>query len=99
MEKVRDLVEQLDEAAWDIAQAKLDEQSWTILGARVVELIDRAERMLAFADRPGGDAGPAICWARTDPPVVLARAFGTVHRRLVAMAQLPLPVRGSGFAA
>ncbi len=98
MEQVRDLVEQLDEAAWDIAQAELDEPSWTIRGARVAELINRAERLLALAERPG-DSGPAIRWERTDRPVVLARAFGTVHRRLVAMVELPLPAPGSGFAA
>jgi hypothetical protein len=99
METVEDLIQELDEAAWAIAQVDLADQSWTILEPRVLELIDRADRVLALGHRTGVDAGPAVRWARTDPPVVLARAFGLVHRRLAAMAGLTLPAPASGVAA
>lgn len=99
MEKREELVEELDEAAWDVARVEVDDPSWTILGARVVELIARADAMLALGDRTGGDVGPAVRWDRTDPPVVLARALGTVHRRLAAMAEPVPPAHGSDFAA
>lgn len=100
METVQQMVQEFEQAAWTIAEVDLDEQSWTTLRARVVDLIERGDRALALVGCTGGESWTAIRWERADRPVVLARTFGTVHRRLVAALDVPAPTaKGSGFAA
>lgn len=100
MDTVREMIQEFEQAAWTIAEADLDEQSWTTLRARVVDLIERGERALALAGGTGGETWTATRWGRADSPVLLARAFGMVHRRLVAALHVPVPAAETpGFAA
>lgn len=100
MEMVREMIQEFEQAAWTIAEVELDEQSWMALRARVVDLIERGERAVGLVGGTGGETWTAIRWDRTDSPVVLARAFGAVHRRLAAALQVPMPAaEGPGFAA
>lgn len=100
METVQQMAQEFEPAAWTIAEAELNEQSWTALRAPVVDLIERGERALALAGATGGETWTAIRWDRSDAPVVLARAFGVVHRRLVAALDVPVPAaEAAGFAA
>ena len=80
------MLQEFDEAAWTIAEAGLDETPWTELRGRVVELIRRGTHTLTVAEGTASDGWGATPWAETDAPVVLARAFGMVHRRLAARA-------------
>lgn len=78
----------------------LDGESWTTLRARVVGLIERGDPTLALVGCTGGETWTAIRWDGADSPVVLARAFALVHRRLDAALDVPVPAaEGSGFAA
>lgn len=100
MEMVRKMIQEFEQAAWTIAGAELDEESWTTLRARVVALIERGDRALALVGCTGGETWTAIRWDVADSPVVLARAFGVVHRRLAAALDVPMPAaEGPGFAA
>lgn len=100
MDTVEQMIQEFEQAAWTIAAAELDEQSWTALRTPVVDLLERGERALALAGGTGGENWTAIRWDRSDAPVVLARAFGVVHRRLVAALDVPVPAaEAPGFAA
>ena len=100
METVREMIQEFEQAAWTIARVELDEESWTTLRARVVGLIERGDRALALVGCTGGKTWTAIRWDGADSPVVLARAFGVVHRRLDAALEGPMPAAdGRGFAA
>lgn len=57
----------------------MDRASWS-----VIDLIHRGSRMLAVEGHNRHLA--AIRWNQADAPVLLARAFGTVHRELTAAA-------------
>jgi hypothetical protein len=87
METVRGMLQEFEDAAWSIAEAGLDEQPWTQLRGRVIELIQRGNRTVTLIERTYSDDWMAICWDETDTPVMLARAFGTVHRRLAGAAR------------
>lgn len=99
METLRETVQEFEEVAWTITRAGLDERAWTTLRSWVVALIDRGQRVLARHDGADGETWSAMRWERTDSPALLARAFGTLHRRLAATLERPVPAGDTGVAA
>jgi hypothetical protein len=84
METMRTLVDEFEQTARSIGEAGLDEASWTHLRPRVIDLIQRGNRTVAPSAKTNRDRWTAIQWDGTDAPVLLARAFSKVHRRLAA---------------
>jgi hypothetical protein len=84
METMRKLLDEFEQAARSIDEAGIYEASWTDLRARVIDLIQRGNRMVAHSAEPDNERWNAIQWDGTDAPVLIARAFGMVHRRLAA---------------
>lgn len=78
------ILREFDQTAATLVEIDFDEESWTVLRGRVIDLIQRGSRMLAVEGHNTHLA--AIHWSQTDAPVVLARAFGKVHRQLAAAA-------------
>lgn len=92
---VRELLHEFQQTAAILGQAELDDESWVALRRLVIDLIERGS---ALAPSSGF---AAIHWDETDCPVLLARAFGTVHTRLVAAGEQPAAARRAAcrFAA
>lgn len=86
METAREMLQELDEAAWTIAEAGLDETGWMHMHMkrRVIDLTDGANRMVAILQNHGSGCWHPVRWDEGDPAVMLARAFGKAHRRLAA---------------
>jgi hypothetical protein len=77
------LLYEFEQAAWEIADAGSDEERWSGLRRRVIDLIERGNVSIAATSAP---AQTPIRWLETDAVVVLGRAFGVVHRRLVRVS-------------
>jgi hypothetical protein len=81
-----EILQDFERTAAIVATTGLDEMSWTdVLRGQVVDQIHRGSRVLATIDGPGSERLATIRWSRTDAPVMLARGFARVHRRLVAL--------------
>lgn len=76
------LLDEFDRAADTIAEAGVNPASWARLRYEVVDLIARGNRALTNGGTRNDVDWSAIRWDETDAPVVLARAFSIVHRRL-----------------
>lgn len=91
--QMQELVDEFEHTAAILAEADLDEESWLRLRRRVVHLIERGSFLTT-----SGDLASAH-WDQTDPPVLLARAFGTIHTRLVAALDQSAATAGQPAAA
>ena len=76
------LLDEFERTAHTIADAGVDPASWAGLRYEVVDMIDRGNRALARGGTRNDVDWSEIRWDESDAPVVLARAFGVVHRRL-----------------
>ena len=86
-----EMLQEFEQAAWDIAGAGVDEELWTPLRARVVDLVEQGELSVAVTQGTATSARPAIRWHPADPAVVLTRAFALAHRRLALAFQYSMP--------
>lgn len=91
METGPQLLQEFEQAAWDIAGAGVDEKLWTPLRARVVDLIEQGDLSVAVTQGMATSARTAIRWHQADPAVVLTRAFALAHRRLALVFGAALP--------
>jgi hypothetical protein len=82
------LLQEYQRTAWEAAATDLTDQQWdaTRLRGRVIDLLERAGRVLAFVEGSDASTWSTITWTEADPPVVLARALGIVHQGLAAAA-------------
>lgn len=87
------LMHQFEQTAEILAEAGLDEESWVPLRGRVIDLIQRGSALTTYSTLAG------VHWDETDPPVLLARAFGTVHAGLAAALDQPAATVGQPAAA
>lgn len=92
---VQELLQEFEQVAWVIAGAKLDDTSWTQLRAQVVDLIQRGNTLLG---QNAGNGWTGAHWDQTDAVVMLARAFGVVHRRLAALPEWAPAMEGTSVA-
>lgn len=81
---IRGALADFDQTAATLATIELDEQAWATLSGPVAELVNRGADALALE----ADDSFAVAFRcrETDPPVLLARAFGKVHGNLAAAA-------------
>lgn len=76
------LLDDFERTAHTIAHADVDPAVWAVLRYEVVDLIARGNRALTNGGTRNDVDWSAIRWDETDAPVVLARAFSVMHRRL-----------------
>jgi hypothetical protein len=83
MRAAETFLREYEDAAWHIAEVPLDETCWDeARRATVVALIERGNDIV---DGLVGTSGTgAIRWHQSEPPVILARAFGRTHQLLAA---------------
>lgn len=84
MEAGPEMLQDFEQAAWDIAGAGVDEELWTPLRVRVVDLIEQGELSVAVIQATATSARTAIRCHAADPAVALTRAFPLAHRRLAS---------------
>jgi hypothetical protein len=78
------VLQEFEDAAWHIAEGLPDEPCWDEeRRATVVMLIERGNRIADRLAGPAPDGAGSIRWSESDSPVVLSRAFGRMHQRLV----------------
>ncbi len=98
MEVGPEMLQNFEQAAWDIAGAGVDEELWAPLRARVVDLIEQGELSVAVIQGTATSARTPIRWHPADPAVVLARAFALAHRRLALAFRCSDAGGGQGLA-
>jgi hypothetical protein len=78
------VVQEFEDAAWHIAEVPPDEPCWDEeRRATVVMLIERGSRIAERLAGPAPNGAGSIRWSESDSAVVLSRAFGRMHQRLV----------------
>jgi len=78
------VLQEYEDAAWHIAEVPPDEPCWDEeRRATVVALIERGNRIADRLAGPASNGAGSIRWSESDSPVVLSRAFGRMHQRLV----------------
>jgi hypothetical protein len=88
MDMIVELLQEYQRTAQEAMATDLTDQDWdaTRLRGRVIDLLERGGRALAYVNGSNVSPWSAITWTKADPPVALARALGIAHQKLAVAA-------------